>query len=281
MARTLIHSGERIKLGIIPGAAVSPGNVGVVSRSGTLTYEAVAQLGAVGMGQSTCVGIGGDPIPGINFIDVLTEFQDDDETEAIVMIGEIGGTREQAAAEFIKQSVTKPVVASIAGQTAPPGKRMGHAGAIITGKAGLASEKNSVGSSRRYGCGVACLYRRGDEEYPRVTSWVRPLITPFGRGGFQTRPRATHFHSPHHRQTPLIQQPSPLPRAIPSPSQGEIKRGSQGEGIRVAMGHGPANNHPLSRHTPPSPHAVIPAHAGASADGTSIQLTQSPSRRQN
>ena len=140
----LIHPGERIKLGIIPGVAVSPGNVGVVSRSGTLTYEAVAQLGAVGMGQSTCVGIGGDPIPGTNFIDVLTEFQDDHETEAIVMIGEIGGTREQAAADFIKQHVTKPVVASIAGQTAPPGKRMGHAGAIITGKAGLASEKNKA-----------------------------------------------------------------------------------------------------------------------------------------
>ena len=140
----LIHPGERIKLGIIPGSAVTPGNVGVVSRSGTLTYEAVSQLGAVGIGQSTCVGIGGDPISGTNFIDVLTEFEDDDETEAIVMIGEIGGTREQAAAEFIKTNVTKPVVASIAGQTAPPGKRMGHAGAIITGNAGLASEKNKA-----------------------------------------------------------------------------------------------------------------------------------------
>ena len=140
----LIHPGQRIKLGIIPGAAVTPGNVGVVSRSGTLTYEAVAQLGAVGMGQSTCVGIGGDPIPGTNFIDVLTEFQTDDETEAIVLIGEIGGTREQAAAQFIKENVTKPVVATIAGQTAPPGKRMGHAGAIITGKAAQASEKNKA-----------------------------------------------------------------------------------------------------------------------------------------
>ena len=140
----LIHPGERIKLGIIPGAAVNPGNVGVVSRSGTLTYEAAAQLNAVGLGQSTCVGIGGDPIPGTNFIDVLEKFEDDDETEAIVMIGEIGGSREQVAAQFIKENVTKPVVATVAGQTAPPGKRMGHAGAIITGRAGLASEKNKA-----------------------------------------------------------------------------------------------------------------------------------------
>ncbi len=140
----LIHPGERIKLGIIPGAAVTTGNVGVVSRSGTLTYEAAAQLNAVNLGQSTCVGIGGDPIPGTNFIDVLEQLQDDDETEAIVMIGEIGGSREQVAAQFIKENVTKPVVATVAGQTAPPGKRMGHAGAIITGRAGLASEKNKA-----------------------------------------------------------------------------------------------------------------------------------------
>ncbi len=140
----LIHPGERIKLGIIPGAAVTTGNVGVVSRSGTLTYEAAAQLNAVNLGQSTCVGIGGDPIPGTNFIDVLEQLQEDDETEAIVMIGEIGGSREQVAAQFIKENVTKPVVATVAGQTAPPGKRMGHAGAIITGRAGLASEKNKA-----------------------------------------------------------------------------------------------------------------------------------------
>lgn len=138
----LIHPASKAKVGIIPGSIVKPGRVGVVSRSGTLTYEAIAQLVQVGLGQSSCVGIGGDPIHGTTFTDVLELLQDDDETDAIVMIGEIGGVREQLAAEFIADRVTKPVVAAIAGQTAPPGKRMGHAGAIITGKAGLASEKN-------------------------------------------------------------------------------------------------------------------------------------------
>ena len=140
----LIHPRTRNKIGIIPGAFVSEGNIGVVSRSGTLTYEAVAQLGSKNLGQSTCVGIGGDPIHGTSFTDVLAELQDDPETEAIVLIGEIGGTREQQAADFIKNNVTKPVVATIAGQTAPPGKRMGHAGAIVTGIAAQASEKNKA-----------------------------------------------------------------------------------------------------------------------------------------
>lgn len=140
----LIHPASKAKVGIIPGSIVVPGRVGVVSRSGTLTYEAIAQLVQVGLGQSSCVGIGGDPIHGTTFTDVLELFQADEETDAIVMIGEIGGVREQLAAEFIADKVTKPVVAAIAGQTAPPGKRMGHAGAIITGKAGLASEKNRV-----------------------------------------------------------------------------------------------------------------------------------------
>ena len=140
----LIHPRTLNKIGIIPGAFVSEGNIGVVSRSGTLTYEAVAQLGSKNLGQSTCVGIGGDPIHGTSFTDVLAELQTDPETEAIVLIGEIGGTREQQAAEFIKNNITKPVVATIAGQTAPPGKRMGHAGAIVTGIAAQASEKNKA-----------------------------------------------------------------------------------------------------------------------------------------
>ena len=153
----IISPGENFKMGIMPGHIHMSGTTGVVSRSGTLTYEAVSQLTALNIGQSTCVGIGGDPVSGVTFIDILEKFQRDPDTDSVVMIGEIGGTKEQEAAEYIKSNFTKPIVSLIVGQSAPPGKRMGHAGAIITGSAGKAEEKIKALSS----AGVTIVPRPG------------------------------------------------------------------------------------------------------------------------
>jgi succinyl-CoA synthetase alpha subunit len=146
------------KVGILPGQIVTPGRIGVVSRSGTLTYEVVYQLTRAGLGQSTCVGIGGDPLIGTDFVDCLRMFEADEGTVAVAMMGEIGGTDEQVAAEFVRDEMTKPVVGFIAGQTAPPGRRMGHAGAIISGSEGTAAEKMKAFQE----CGIGVAERPAD-----------------------------------------------------------------------------------------------------------------------
>jgi succinyl-CoA synthetase alpha subunit len=168
----LISPGKA-KVGIMPGRIHLPGRVGVVSRSGTLTYEAVGQLTARGIGQSTCLGIGGDPIIGTTFVDALRLFQGDPETDAVLMIGEIGGSAEEEAAAFVRDHVTKPVIGFICGQTAPPGRRMGHAGAIISGGSGTAAEK--MAAMRRAGIRVVKSPAAMGETVARALASIRPV----------------------------------------------------------------------------------------------------------
>ena len=174
------------KVGIIPGQICAPGPIGVVSRSGTLTYEVVYQLTRAGLGQTTCVGIGGDPIIGTNFIDCLAAFEADPQTKAVVVIGEIGGTDEQNAAEFVRKKMKKPVVGFIAGQTAPPGRRMGHAGAIISGSSGTAAEK--IAAFERAGISVM---KRPADVVPLIQARLkrsRPAPKPARRPAAKARP---------------------------------------------------------------------------------------------
>ncbi len=183
-----VISPGKAKVGIMPGHIHKPGRVGVVSRSGTLTYEAVGQLTARGIGQSTCVGIGGDPIIGTTFVDALGLFQADPETDAILMIGEIGGTAEEDAAAFVKAHVTKPVVGFICGQTAPPGRRMGHAGAIISGGTGTAAEK--IAAMRKAGITVVKSPAMMGEAVARLlppTPVRRPVVK--GKSRVAAKPR--------------------------------------------------------------------------------------------
>jgi succinyl-CoA synthetase alpha subunit len=175
----VISPGGRAKVGIMPGHIHRPGEVGIVSRSGTLTYEGVGQLSALGIGQSTCVGIGGDPIQGMNFVDCLELFEKDPQTRGILMMGEIGGQAEEDAAAYIKAHVTKPVVAYIAGQTAPPGRRMGHAGAIISGGAGTAAAK--MAALKRAGVRVV-------ESPAEMGAAMAALLARPRRGGGKGRP---------------------------------------------------------------------------------------------